>query len=97
MNRTAITLAIVALIGIMFSGVVILAIFRPDATATVIAFIGQTLTSLITAVVIFYNLDKVSKKVEKVERQTNGINTALLAQVTDHSEDTIQRYKGEGK
>lgn len=94
MNRTAITLGIMGLVAIMFGGIIVLAIVRPDATAIVIAFCGSTLATLISAVVMFYGLDKTNKKIDKVERQTNGINSALLARATGMSEQTIDRHKG---
>lgn len=94
MNKTAIALAFVALVVVESVAVVAVAIYAPDITLIVIAFFGSSLTTLITAVVIIYNLDKTNQKVEKIEKQTNGINTALLATVTGHGEQTIERMKG---
>lgn len=94
MNKTAIALAIIALVMLESVAVVAVAIYSPDILFTVIAFFGSSLTTLITAIVIIYNLSKTNEKVDKIEKQTNGMNTALLSAVTGHSEDTIERYKG---
>lgn len=93
MNKTLITLAIIGLIAIMFLGVILIAAWKPDSLGTIIPFVGTTLGTTISMVVLFYSLGKTNAKVEKIEHNTNGINTALLAQVTGHSEDTIDRIK----
>lgn len=87
MNKTAIALAVMAMIIFMFAGVVLIALFRPDATATVIAFTGQTLANVVGFIVVFYNLDKIVK-------QTNGANTALISKVTGIPEEDIEKMKG---
>lgn len=93
MNRTAIALGILGVTAIMFTGVIVVALFRPDATATVIAFVGSTLGTLVSMSVLLYGLNSVNKKVDHIEKNTNGINTALLTQITGHGEDTINRMK----
>lgn len=87
MNKTVVAVAIVVMVTVMFSGVILVALFRPDATATIIAFVGSTVTTIVGVIVIIYNLDKVIK-------QTNGINSVLLSKATGASEDTIERAKG---
>jgi len=59
------TLAVVGLIA-----VTLIVVFRPDATATIIQFVGTTMTIASTGAVTFYMLGKIAT-------QTNGANTAL--------------------
>lgn len=93
--KTSIILAVIVLIAIMFTGVIIIALFRPDATATVIAFVGSTLTTTVGTIVVLYNLRKTNEKVDRVEKQTNGINSSLLVSVTGQSISEIERHKGQ--
>ena len=93
-NQTSIIIAVLSLVAIMFTGVVVIALYRPDATATVIAFVGSTLTTTVGAIVVLYNLNKVKQVAERVEKQTNGINTAMLAKVTGMSAEEIDSHKG---
>lgn len=88
MNKTVIALGTMFMITAMFTGVVLIAILRPDATATIIGFTGQTLTSIVGFIILFYNVDKVVK-------QTNGINTALISKSTGIPEAEIERMKNE--
>ena len=94
MNKTAIVLGVIILVIIESLAVVLVATIAPEIVSTVIAFFGSSLTTLITAIVIIYNLSKTNEKVAKIEKQTNGANTALLMAVTGHSEQTIDRLKG---
>lgn len=68
--KLVISLAFLALIVVMTCAVVLILIFRPDATATIIQFVGTTFTVASTAIVTFYMLGKIAT-------QTNGANTAL--------------------
>lgn len=86
-SRLYITLALITMVIIMFCGVTVIALIKPEAVATIVAFVGSTLTTTITAVFIL-------NKLNKVERQTNGINTALLASTTGMSKDEIDSHKG---
>lgn len=86
-SRLYVTLAVIALVMVMFAGVVLIALLRPEAVATVISFVGSTLTTAIAAVLILI-------KVNKVERQTNGINTALMVKATGMTEEEIDGHKG---
>jgi uncharacterized membrane protein YgaE (UPF0421/DUF939 family) len=97
MNKTAITLSIVALVAIMFVGIIVIAAFKPEALTTLIPFVGTTLATLVSTVVIFYGLGKTNEKVDKIEHNTNGINSALLASALERSEDTIERWKNPEK
>jgi hypothetical protein len=93
---TSIILAVIGMVTVMFAGVILIALLRPDATATVISFVGSTLTTTVASVGIMYNLRKTSAKVEQIERQTNGINSSLLESVTGQSRETIERHKDNG-
>lgn len=53
-------------------GIVVLLHFRPDASATLISALQNLLTTLSGFAVLAYGLHSVSRKVEKVETQTNG-------------------------
>lgn len=61
------TLAVVAILV-----VALIAVFRPDATATMIQFIGTVLGIASTGAVTFYMLGKTNEKLERVQAQTNG-------------------------
>ena len=77
MNKTAITIGYFALGAVALVVVTLIAIFRPDATATIIQFVGTVLGIASTGAVTFYMLGKQNEKLEKVEKQTNGTLSAL--------------------
>lgn len=98
MNKTVITIGIIILLGVLFVGIAAVAIIRPDVDITIlIGFAGTSITTIISFVVLFYGLNKVNERTDRIEKNTNGINTALLSRVTGHGEDTIQRFKEEVK
>lgn len=81
-NLSISLIALIVTLGVV--GALLLFIFKPDATATFISFIGTTSAFLLAAVVTVYGLGQVNKKVEEVaqataqvQRQTNGINSRL--------------------
>lgn len=80
MNRTVIFIAFVGLAATGLIGSVILLLFRPDASATFIAFVLQIMGLATVAATTFYGLGKVNEKVEVVQKQTNGTLSRLLEQ-----------------
>lgn len=82
------TLAVVGLIA-----VVLIVVFRPDATATIIQFVGTTMAIASTGAVTFYMLGKIAT-------QTNGANTALRernAQLEDQIKSLIVQAPPKGE
>lgn len=82
---------------IVFSGVVgvvLLHLFRPDATATFIQTISTFAGILTTLVVTLYSIGKVGDRIEVVRAQTNGTLTALQAKLAEKDE-TIAQLHGE--
>ena len=77
MNKTAITMGYFALGAVAIIVVSLIAIFRPDATATIMQFVGTVLGIAFTGAVTFHLLGKQNEKLEKVEKQTNGTLSAL--------------------
>lgn len=76
------------LVGI--AGQIVLAVFRPDATATFVANTTQLLGLLILAASTIYQLGKQGAQLQQIEAQTNGNLTrrdahiaALQAQVSE--------------
>jgi len=82
MNKTAvfITFAGVAAISII-TAAVLLAV-RPDASATLIQLIGTALALIAGFAGTVYALGKQGEKIETIQKQTNGTNTALHAENT---------------
>lgn len=68
--KLAITLAYFSLAIVALVIVALIIVFRPDATATIIQFVGTTMAVASTGAVTFYMLGKIAT-------QTNGTNTAL--------------------
>lgn len=90
MNKTAIVLGLFGIIAVSIAGAVLIAILRPDASASFIAFIGTTLTVAIGAVA---TIGAVSTTLKRIEKQTNGTNTALLAATTGIPTEVITAMK----
>lgn len=93
MNKTLITLSILALVAIMFIGIIIIAAVNPNSLDKVIPLLASTLGSVITLVVMIHGLGKTNEKVDKIEKNTNGVNTALMAAALGRTEETIERWK----
>jgi hypothetical protein len=72
MNRTVVFVTFAALAGVLVLGSVILAIHRPDATATLNSLIVTVLAVVAGSAGTFYGLGKLNEKVDAVQRQTNG-------------------------
>jgi len=77
MNKLPIILGYFALAVIGLVAVVVIMIFRPDATATIINYVGTIMAVASTGAVTFYMLGKQNQTIEQVKVQTNGANTAL--------------------
>jgi len=75
--KLVITIAYFVLAVVAVIVVALIAIFRPDATATMIQFIGTVLGIASTGAVTFYMLGKQNEKIEQVKVQTNGANSEL--------------------
>ncbi|SMQ73449.1 hypothetical protein [Agreia sp. VKM Ac-1783] len=91
MNKTAvfITFASVATVSII-TAAVLLAV-RPDASATLIQLIGTALALIAVFAGTVYGLGKQGEKIDTIQRQTNGTNTALHAENTRLTNLLIQR------
>lgn len=70
--KLVITIAYFALAIVAIVVVGLIATFRPDATATMIQFVGTVLGIASTGAVTFYMLGKQNEKIEEVRAQTNG-------------------------
>lgn len=79
--KLAITFAYLGLAALLIVVVGAIALFRPDATATMIGFGGTILTGAITATVTFYMLGKQNEKLGAIEKQTNGNLSAAHAEI----------------
>ena len=75
--KLVITIAYFALAVIGLMVVALIVIFRPDATATIIQFVGTTMAIASTGAVTFYMLSRQDKKIEQVASQTNGTLSKL--------------------
>jgi len=82
--KFAIIIAYFGLAVIASAAVVLIIILRPDATATIINYVGTIMAVASTGAVTFYMLGSQAKKVEQlavkteqVAVQTNGVNSAL--------------------
>lgn len=77
---------VIVVISIIVVGLIV--VYRPDATATMIQFVGTTLALCASSAVLFYGLNETNKKLAKVDSQTNGrltaeraVNEALAAEL----------------
>lgn len=77
MNKTLITLALFGLVALGIIGSVLILEFQPDSFGQFTQFIITITAFALTVTVTIYGLDKVNTKVERIEKNTNGINTAL--------------------
>ena len=67
--------ALIIILGLV--GVVLLHLFRPDASATFIQTVVNFAQILIVAITTVYGLGKLGEKVAVVQQQTNGTLSAL--------------------
>lgn len=93
MNRTAsfITFAVLVALGIV--GTLILLVYRPDASATFIAFLIQILGIATVAAGTFYGFGKTNEKLERVEAQTNGSLSRIDAEIERLTQENIELAK----
>lgn len=87
MNKTAAFLAFAGLAAVGLIGSVVLAIHRPDATATFTGLIVTVLGLAATAAGTFYALGKQGEKIDVVAKNVNGNSTRML--------DTIEKQQGQ--
>jgi len=76
-NKTAMFICFSALAAIGIIGAVVLAIHRPDASATFTALIVTVLGLASTAGGTFYALNKQGEKIDTIQGQTNGTLSKL--------------------
>lgn len=74
-NLAFAAIALIILFGVV--GVVLLHLFRPDASATFIQTIVTFAGILTTAITLLYGLGKVGDRIDVVQKQTNGTLSAL--------------------
>jgi len=84
--KLVITIAYFSLAIVGIAVVTVIAIFRPDATATIIQFVGTTLAIASTGAVTFYMLGKQNEQIGQVKALANG----NLSRVTEER-DALQR------
>ncbi|MDY0827537.1 hypothetical protein SK224_00185 [Microbacterium sp. BG28] len=80
-NLAFAAVAIIVVLGVI--GVVLLHLFRPDASATFIQTIATFAGILTTTITLLYGLGKVQERVEVVQKQTNGTLSELRAQLAE--------------
>lgn len=90
MNKTAIVLGLFGIIAVAITGAILIALLRPDASASFIAFIGTAFTVAIGAVA---TIGAVAPTLNRIEKLANGANTALLAATTGLPPETINAMK----
>lgn len=86
------SIALIVILGVV--GVVLLHLFRPDASATFIQTIVTFSGILTVAITTIYGLGKIGGQVAVVQRQTNGTLTALREEVI-RKEGVIQQLHDE--
>lgn len=86
------SIALIVTLGVV--GVVLLHLFRPDASATFIQTITNFAGILTLAITTIYGLGKIGARVEVVQKQTNGTLSALREEVL-RKEGVIQQLHDE--
>lgn len=95
--KQVITLGYFALVAVSLVVVAMIVLFRPDATAALMSFVGTVLAVASTAAVTFYMLGKQNQEIaavkesaasvkedtSTVKQQTNGTLTRLLDRVVE--------------
>jgi len=85
MNKTVVFVTFAALAAVGLIGAVVLAIHRPDATATFTGLIVTVLGLAASAAGTFYALGKQGEKLDTVAKNVNGNSTRML--------DTIEQQQ----
>lgn len=80
---------IVAVVGLV--GVILIAHFRPDATATLLNAVTTILTLVSGFGILVYQLVKVNDKVNNVEQQTNGRLSSRDERIKNLEHELIKR------
>ena len=94
--RFAMFITFAVLAGLAIVGVVILLLFRPEASATFTAFVITLLALVTTAAGTFYGLKKANEKLEVVKTQTNGTLSNLL-QLIENKDIEIAQLRAKTK
>jgi hypothetical protein len=101
LNKTTVFVCFSALAAVGLIGAVVLAIHRPDATATFTSLIVTVLGIAASAAGTFYALGKQGEKLEEIKKQTNGNLTRrddeIAALHAENAELREQRGSAEGK
>lgn len=98
MNKTLIASLLFAIIALDVIAATLIIIFAPESFNTFVTFLGTVIALAISGTVTISQIDALKNKVEQVEKNTNGINSALLAAVTEKrslTEFEIQQLKTE--
>lgn len=90
MNKTVVFISFAALAAVGLVGSVVLAIYRPDATATFTQLIVTVLGISASAAGTFYALGKQGEKLEKIEKQTNGSLTRRDDEIATLREENVR-------
>jgi hypothetical protein len=86
-NLAFAAVALIVLFGVV--GVLLLHLFRPDASATFIQTIVTFAGILTTAITLLYGLGKVGDRIDVVQKQTNGTLTSLREEI-ERKENVIR-------
>lgn len=91
--KLAITIAYFALAVVALIVVALIVVFRPDATATIIQFVGTTMAIASTGAVTFYMLGKTADRIEQVAVQTNGTLSKKDEQIAELIAERARYHK----
>lgn len=90
-NLVFASVSLVVALGVI--GVVLLHLFRPDASATFIQTITTFAGILTTLVVTLYSIGKVGDRIEVVRAQTNGTLSELRKENAQHVAEKVELAK----
>jgi hypothetical protein len=82
MNKTLVAAGYFALVLVAILVVTLIILLRPDASATIINFVGTTLAIAVTSIITLNALGKQNEKIAEVKTQTNGTLSALREENT---------------
>lgn len=83
------SIAAIVILGVV--GVVLLHLFRPDASATFIQTIVTFSGILTVAITTIYGLGKIGERVEVVRTQTNGTLSTLHQRISDKDDELARK------
>lgn len=81
-------IALLLVLGIL--GVLLLHLFRPDASATFIQTIVTFAGILTTTITLLYGLGKVQERIEVVQKQTNGNLSAARDEINRLTRENVE-------